>query len=286
MTLGPWSGETRPAASSATASASTTATARIGRTRTTGTITTPASSSTPSPKTTTATVTGSKSGSRDEPGSRDPTLIGYDLPTLTTQSGYAFWKPTYKDSSGKLIHIIPSAWQSAAGADLFLPFDRFDLTTGVDRFRTSKTREAVDGAQLSPYTQRIGALTGFGGYVQFGVWVLGDRSIIGFPGTSKPLHIDLTRPSTVTPGSGVELLAKYEHLGVNYEGASRGGKNDTKTPNGTTADDTVSFGANYWATKHVRVTANYVANVFPNGSTSPVIGNVLHEVAARVGIQF
>jgi len=219
-------------------------------------------------------------------GSRDPSLIGYDLPSLTTQSGYVFWKPTYKDSAGRLEHIIPSSWQSAAGGDVFLPLDRFDITAeGI--LASFQTREAIDGAQLSPFTQRLGALTGFSSYVQVGVWVLGDRSSIGFPGTSKPLHVDLTKPSTVVPGSSVEILVKWEHLAVDYEGASRAGKTDKKTPDGTTQVEALSLGVNYWATKHVRATANYVLNTFPDGSAgSPVIGNLMHEVAARVGVQF
>jgi hypothetical protein len=32
---------------------------------------------------------------------------------------------------------------------------------------------------------------------------------------------------------------------------------------------------------------NYVLNTFPDGSAgAPVIGNVMHEVAARAGVQF
>jgi hypothetical protein len=219
-------------------------------------------------------------------GTRDSTLIGYDMPSLTTQSGYVFWKPTYKDSYSRLTHIIPSDVQSAGGVDVFVPLDRFDFAAEAI-LANYQTREAVDGAQLSPYTQRLGSLSGLGSYVQVGVWVLGDRSIIGFPGTSKPLHIDLTKPSTVVPGSGVEILAKWEHFAVDYEGASRGGKNDKKTPNGTTEDEAFSLGVNYWATKHVRATVNYVLNTFPDGSAgAPVIGNVMHEVAARAGVQF
>ena len=80
---------------------------------------------------------------------------------------------------------------------------------------------------------------------------------------------------------------KWEHLAVDYEGASRSGVNDKKTPNGTTEVETFEIGVNYWATKHVRVTANYVLNTFPDGSAgSPVVGKGMHEVAARAGIQF
>ena len=85
----------------------------------------------------------------------------------------------------------------------------------------------------------------------------------------------------------MEILAKWEHLAVDYEGASRGGVNDKKTPNGTTEVEAFSLGVNYWATKHVRATVNYVLNTFPDGSAGlPIIGNLMHEVAARVGVQF
>jgi hypothetical protein len=40
-------------------------------------------------------------------------------------------------------------------------------------------------------------------------------------------------------------------------------------------------------TKRVRATVNYVLNRFPDGSAgSPIIGNLMREVAARVGVQF
>src|SRR5262249_5671409 len=37
-------------------------------------------------------------------GSRDKNLVGYDMPNLTTQAGFAYWKPTYKDSLGRTLH--------------------------------------------------------------------------------------------------------------------------------------------------------------------------------------
>ncbi|HEY2515757.1 MAG TPA: porin, partial [Polyangiaceae bacterium] len=219
-------------------------------------------------------------------GTRDPSQVGYDLPSLTTQAGYAFWKPTYKDSLGRLTHILPSAWQQAAAADILVPLDRFDFTAeGV--IANFQTREAIDGAQLSPYTQRTGAFNAFGTYVQVGAWLIGDRSIIGFPGTGKPLHIDFSKPS-FGPTHGLELLAKWEHLEVNYDSASRSGVADKKLPATTkeTQLDTFSLGLNYWATKHVRVSANYVLNDFPNQSATASLGHWLHEVSARVGVQF
>ena len=79
-------------------------------------------------------------------GSRDPTKVGYDMPAMTTAEGFAFWKPTYTDSYGRLIHILPSATQQAVGADLYLPIGGFDLT-GEVVYADYETREAVDGLQ-------------------------------------------------------------------------------------------------------------------------------------------
>ena len=219
-------------------------------------------------------------------GSRDPKLIGYDLPSLTTQSGYVFWKPTYKDSFGRLTHIIPSAWQSAAGADVFLPLDRFDVTAEAI-LANFQTREAIDGAQLSPFTQRTGHSTASARTCRSacGSWAT-DRSSASQARASRCTSISRSPPPSCR-GNGVEVLAKWEHLAVDYEGASRGGVNDKKTPNGTTEVEAFELGVNYWATKHVRATANYVLNTFPDGSAgSPIIGNLMHEVAARVGVQF
>src|SRR5207244_10476596 len=61
-------------------------------------------------------------------GSRDPELVGYDVPSLTTQGGFAFWRGVYKDSVGRAVHILPSGDQSALGADVHVPIDGFDAT--------------------------------------------------------------------------------------------------------------------------------------------------------------
>jgi hypothetical protein len=249
-------------------------------------------------------------------GSRDPHRVGYDAPALTTQGGYAFWKPTYRDATNRLVHIIPSGDQLGAAADLFLPFDRFDLTAEVI-YSASNTRETYDGQQLSPFTPRLGDLSGYAYYVQAGAWILGDRTMIGFPSTAKPAHIDLDKPSSVVPSHALQALVKFEQLRLDYAGSSRGGVNDAKTPDGAIEVESFSVGLNYWATKHVRVTADYVTYLFPSSepaspsteggpvqtslnraqapAQSLVAGpndaardraHTLHEISMRVGVQF
>ena len=249
-------------------------------------------------------------------GSRDPKQVGYDVPSLTTQAGYAFWKATYKDSLNRTLHIIPSSEQGAVAADLFVPFDRFDLT-GEFIYTLQNTREAADGYQLSPFTERLGTLKGYGYYVQAGAWLLGSREIIGgAPSYGKPLHADFTKPATI-PTRGLQALVKLEQLHLSYAGATRAGVLDPKTPNGDIDVTTVSLGINYWATRHLRVSLNYVSYLFPDSAPltasaagGPVqtpsqravtpaqslpkgaddgardSGHTIHEIQARVGVQF
>jgi hypothetical protein len=247
-------------------------------------------------------------------GSRDKSLVGYDINSLTTQGGFAFWRPTYKDSFNRTLHIIPSGDQTAFGFDIHAPVSIVDLT-GELVYERSNTREAVDGFQLSPFTERFGALKGYGYYVQGGVWLVGNREIIGLPGYGKPPHIDLTK--TQRPAHGLQVLARLEQLHLNYDGASRSGARDSQTPNGDIDLTAATVGINYWTTRHVRVTVNY--SLYSFGNSEPVTpstangpvqsshqraiapaqlvakgvddearnsGHILHEVQARIGVNF
>jgi hypothetical protein len=62
----------------------------------------------------------------------------------------------------------------------------------------------------------------------------------------------------------VQLLAKFEQVSLKYESASRGGVADAKNIDGDIKVNALSFGINYWATKHIRVTLDYIYNQFPD----------------------
>jgi hypothetical protein len=213
-------------------------------------------------------------------GSRDATKVGYDMPSLTTSQGFAFWKPTYTDSYGRLIHILPSAAQEAFGADLYLPVGNFDVT-GEFVYADYSTREAVDGLQLSPFTERLGALKGWGYYAQLGYWILGNHEILGYPSYGRPIHLDLSQPQ-LPAQHGLQVVARVDQLGLTYQGSSRGGTDDAKTPSGDVNVTSFTLGVNYWATRHLRVSVNYGYYDLPTHSALAT----LHEVSARVGVQF
>lgn len=247
--------------------------------------------------------------------SADPRRIGYDMPALTTQEGFAFWKPTYKNSLGQLTHIMPSMGQWAIATDVYVPIANFDFT-GEFMYVHDDTREALDGYQLSPFTERLGVFKGFGWYAQASYWIYGGHHIISHPNYGRPPHVDLERPQKPLE-QGVQVLAKLEQLHLNYNGSSRGGLSDPLTPNGDITSDDFEVGINYWMSKHLRVTFNYAIYVFPGSAPvsatttgGPVqtssqravapaqnlatglddsardSGHTLSELSARVGVQF
>src|SRR5207248_2839427 len=148
--------------------------------------------------------------------------------------------------------------------DVHVPIDGFDFT-GEIVYADTNTREAVDGFQLTPFTERIGTLKGYAYYVQAGYWLFGSRDITGLPTYGRPKHLDLSKP-VKPPQRGLQALVKVEQLHLSYAGATRGGALDPKTPNGDIDMTSVSIGMNYWATRHLRVGINYVGYVFPNSA--------------------
>lgn len=195
-------------------------------------------------------------------GLRDPSYVGYDLPPMTTQGGFAFWSPIYKGENG-FTHVLPSGAQTGFAGELRIPLENVDLT-GEVVYVNNHTREALEGFQATN-TERLGAMKGYSYYVQVGYWPLGNAFINGTPGTARPTHVDLSKPVR-EPKWALQLLAKWEQLHVDYDSASRKGAPDPKNIDGTIKVNALSFGANLWATKHVRFSANYVLDMFPGSA--------------------
>jgi len=214
-------------------------------------------------------------------GVRDARTVGYDYPSLTTQEGYAFWRPTYTDSNGNLIHVIPSNRQLTGGVELYWPVSIVDLSSELV-VADHDTREARDGYQTAyPYTERYGTMTGYSYYVEAAVWLVGDRQFVRRPGYLDPPHIDFASPLQPSRSS-VELLAKFEQLRLDYSSASRGGRADPKSPDGTISASVVSFGVNLWATRRVRLSVNYDLNLFPGSEpVSPSVAGDAKQSSAQ-----
>ena len=196
-------------------------------------------------------------------GSRNNRFSNYDYSGMSTQGGFGFWNPTYSGSEGTT-HILPSGTQVGLAGELRVPVSIVDLTSEVVYIKNN-TREVQEGFQATPGSNlRLGDLHGLSYYVQAGIW-FGKRDISGLPGYENMTHVDFTRPDA-PPAHAVQLLAKWEQVHLNYESASRAGTADAKNADGAIKVNAFSLGVNYWASKHIRLTANYVLDVFPDSA--------------------
>jgi len=194
-------------------------------------------------------------------GSRDRQYTFYDVPALTTQGQYAFWNPTYKGSAGTT-HVLYAGTQQGIAFEARVPYGQVDLTSEF-AYVDKGTREAAEGFQTAT-SPRFGSLRGYSYYVEFGYWPLGNRDINGLPGVQSPPHVDFSKPEKATPERALQLLAKWEQVRLNYSSARRAGTPDATNNDGDIRVNAFSLGANYWLTKHVRLTVNYILNQFPD----------------------
>jgi hypothetical protein len=239
-------------------------------------------------------------------GQRDSSYVGYDHPALATGYGVRLWSPTYRDSLGRTIHIIPSGAQNAIGGELRLPVSVVDFR-GEAYYVANNTREAIEGYQLTN-TERIGQLRGVGWYAQISAWPLGDAFVPSEPGMQRPTRLDFTKPPSA-PKRGLEALAYVGGVNAIYDGASRGNgsvydANTPGNPTGTAGKNVTiyeyGFGLNYWHSTYVRTTLNYILYHTPGSGSrdniARVPGNgvpetaatahVLHELGARLQLAF
>lgn len=197
-------------------------------------------------------------------GSRDPGKSAYDINALTTQSGFAFFRPTYTDRADRRVHVMPADLQRAAALELYVPYGKLEMAAEYI-YMSNDTREAPDGGQLAPGgTLRRGRLDGGGFYAWLGYWLVGGREILPTPGNMAPAHVDLSKPPKAAPTRGLEVIARYEQLRLRYRAALRGGADDARTPSGSIGVDAMGLALNAWLTHHVRLSLDYVLYTFPD----------------------
>lgn len=235
-------------------------------------------------------------------GSRDDDYVAYDAPALSTPGGYAFWSPTYTAADKTSVHIVPAGNQLAAAAELYVPFERFDLKSEVVYVHEGR-REAPSTDRGA--TLRRGVFEGLGGYVQLSYWPIGTPRVNGHPaGRYFGLRPPQDRGKEVP--YGLQLVARAEMMRLAYDGNSR----TPQVPDGEISASTKNIdvnafqaGATYWATKHIRLTAEYSLYTFPGTPPSAASGvsnqaaapgaegkpaqpsaDHLHELSFRVGL--
>lgn len=200
-------------------------------------------------------------------GWRDTKSVRYDAPSLTTPGGFAFWSPSYGSGMNET-RILPSREQMAVAGEFYVPFERFDVR-GEVLYLNEGRREVL--ASDRSKTQRAGHLKGAGGYLQLSVWLAGTPRINGNPAGNYGVLKLPDGLGTQAPFA-LQLVARAELMRLKYDANDFHGD----TPGGlssATNDIKVNayqLGLNYWATKHIRLTAEYSLYHFPG---TPIGGN-------------
>lgn len=193
-------------------------------------------------------------------GRRDPDYVFYDAPAMTTPGGYAYWSPVYGKGATET-HVLPANQQFAAAAELYVPFDRVDLKSELVYLKEGRRESFVNALWDN---ERYGNLSGFGGYAQIAVWLIGTPRVNGHPGTYPAVKAPKT-PVTISP-TGLQLAIRGEMLRLKYDSNDGTPTLDKGFLDKQTDKITVNAyqaALTYWATKHVRITAEYSLYHFP-----------------------
>jgi phosphate-selective porin len=227
-------------------------------------------------------------------GWRDKDFAQYDMPGLSTPGGYTFWAGNYKDASGSTIHILGNGHQAAASGEFYLPFERWDVRSEVVYIH-EKRHEVADANKTQGL--RSGLFSGYGGYLQLSAWLLGTPRINGNPGgvygvTKLPDGLGAQAPYAL------QLVARAEVMRMNYDANKTAGDEGGRSATSTNIDvNAYQLGLNYWATRHIRLSAEYslyqfLGDASSNQAVAPGVksekadasANTLHELSFRVGL--
>jgi hypothetical protein len=219
-----------------------------------------------------------------------------DVPALSTQGGVTFLPTNYGDGvdlvgNAVRAHLSPSGETIKGAFELNVPIRKMGL-----RFElVYASIELAQYADTNPSSAKLvrglatdGArLAGTGLYVEVYAWLLGDVTFLEIPGIEAPPRVRQFAAAP-EPRWGLMLAARYEHLGVDVSGLPTPAAGGRDPAEGSYVVDAVGIGINAWATKHIRLTANYVLN-YVSGDAANVKANFYyrnaeHELLFRLGV--
>lgn len=227
-----------------------------------------------------------------------------DRPNMATEGGFTFFSSSYNagaDALGNTIreHLAPNGDQVKWALELRVPIWKWGIQSELIHVseRLASYYDSVNvpnaatgqwsGSGLTRSAPRPGArLDGYGWYVEAFAWILGDIRMLETPGLEPMPHIK-TFAVAPAPRWGLRVLARYEHVGVDVSGL--GPVDGAPDPGaGSYELHTFALGLDGWATKHVRITANYLLN-YIDGDAPLVRQNLFyrrpeHELLFRLGI--
>ncbi len=227
--------------------------------------------------------------------------VDYAYANMATQGGWTFFNSAIATGANPMT-IVPDGQQLGIAGEIDIPIRRFDLRgefIWVQNGTSEMAALSTDAAHLAGPAQRLGQLTGVGYYAQVGYWILGDTGVNGRPGyqNAPSLRIDHADPARLP--LGLQVVARFDAVDFRYDSAARtSGTRPAGSADGAYTTYAAEFGVNFWWTRHVRFSLNYMQYIFPNqhvGAGAPTIdenhahgphgaASTFGELSARVGL--
>ena len=118
-----------------------------------------------------------------------------------------------------------------------------------------------------PVYVRTARLSGSGVYGRVSYFVWGDSLINGLAGTQNPPRLFGELKAGKTQDA-LQLVANVDHLAFSYAAAD-GADSKKDRLVGDYGFNAYGLGVNYWYTKHVRLTTNFIFESFDGGGPKP-----------------
>jgi hypothetical protein len=218
-------------------------------------------------------------------------VSGVLFPTQTTAGGFVVFNPRWTTGRGSALvplELRQNGVMTAAAAEVNLPLGRIFGIRGEFVYKRQDLAESDVSLAAQGTVTQLGTAhlqLAIAGYGELWVWLLADERLLPQPGLELPLRLSGVTAADTPPPHGLMVALRGEVL-----------KEDlvTDTPvladpnTATTRVVSAAAAINYWYGRRVRLSANYVLNVF-SGTTENVkaliaAGRNEHEILLRFSV--
>jgi phosphate-selective porin len=199
-----------------------------------------------------------------------------DRKSMTDEAGFTFFNPVTGN-----IHAGTYGEQTKYAIELNAPIGPIVIKgeyVGVDE----GLRELDLTNAAKPLYVRTSNIQGNGFYGRISYTAFGDPLINGLAGMQNPPHLfgELKEGKTAT---ALQFVANVDHIAFDYNADNDPNHKDKLA--GSYVFNAYGFGTNFWYTKHVRLTGNFIYEVFDGpGPRMNASGNTAYEFALRVAL--
>lgn len=215
-----------------------------------------------------------------------------DRAAFSDQARFTFFNTAYTGPTGSTAGATaPAANNLHVGDDGALLKYALELNAPVGPFVLKGeyihlhegTRELdlqAKSATYVPAAPKSGALNGAAYYVRLSWFAFGDPLINGLAGTQNPPHLfGALKPNKT--GDALQFVVQWEHMGWNYAATETVASDKLAGDGGLSI---LTVGANYWATKRVRLTYNFLYNMPTGTALHPLAEPNSFQMTGRIAL--